>query len=432
MGFKTAGMRLKESRKQTRNGIGQLSLVEHALCPLDSRTSLIKNQAFSATYYFYSGTEGRKQANARILCPLGLSATDEIYLWGLLALTLQQPAPEPELLATPHWCLRQLGLIGTNNQKGGRQYEQFFQAIRRLSTVKYLNDSFYDPIRQEHRRVSFGFLSYSLPGSLASPRAWSFAWDPIFFKMVQAVAGSLRFDLNIYRDLDPASRRLFLFLSKVLTRREHIKAIQLEHLAVNLLGFSSQLEIANMKSKVTKCLKKLIAANVLSDADIYKTSPGKFFVRLTRGAYFDQQTPRRIVISPENSPMFDSLLTIGFDEPAAARLIKRFPRRVLSEWIDITQAAMEHLGNSHFRKSPMAYLVDSVTQAANGNRTAPDWWHDMRRKENRSQNISDEARELFAKVRQEVFGDQLGPPQQKRNPSGFATAADVLAAKPSQ
>lgn len=422
---------MKESRKQTRTGISQLSLVEHALCPLDSRTSLIKNQTYSAAYYYYTASEGRKQANARIVCPLGLSATDEIYLWGLLALTLQQPVVDPELVATPHWCLRKLGLIGTANRKGGRQYEQFFQAIRRLSTVKYLNDSFYDPIRKEHRRVSFGFLSYSLPTNLASPRAWSFAWDPIFFKMVQAVAGSLRFDLGVYRDLDPASRRLFLFLSKVLTRREHIKAIQLEHLAVNLLGFSSQLETANMKSKVTKCLKKLLAEKILSDAEVYKTSPGKFFVRLSRGPYFDRQTPRCTVISPENSPMFDSLLTIGFDEPAAARLIKRFPRRVLSEWIDITQAAMEHFGNSHFRKSPMAYLVDSVTKAAAGNRTAPDWWHDMRRTENRSQNISDEARDLFAKVRQEVFGDQLQPSLQKRHPSGFATAAAVLANKPS-
>jgi len=105
--------------------------------------------------------------------------SDELYLWGLLALTLLQPKPEPELFATPHWCLRQLGVINQTNKRGGRQYKQFAEAIRRLSAVTYMNDGFYDPIREEHRRVSFRFFSYSLPVDIQSSRAWRIAWDPM-------------------------------------------------------------------------------------------------------------------------------------------------------------------------------------------------------------------------------------------------------------
>ena len=196
-------------------GMGQLSLVEHALCPLDSRVSLVENLVYSAKYS-YSGKNGqRPEAQARVFSPLGLSASDELYLWGMLALSLLPQEPTAELVATPHWILRQLGIINQGSKRGGRQYKQFSDALRRLSVVNYLNDGFYDPVRGEHRRVSFRFFSYSLPTDLQSSRAWRIAWDPIFFDMVKDTAGQFRFDLAVYRELDAASRRLFLFASKV-------------------------------------------------------------------------------------------------------------------------------------------------------------------------------------------------------------------------
>ena len=63
------------------------------------------------------------------------------------------------------------------------------------------SDAFYDPIRGEHRAVSFGFLNYSLPLGEESSRAWRFAWDPIFFELAQATGGALSFDLTLYRQL---------------------------------------------------------------------------------------------------------------------------------------------------------------------------------------------------------------------------------------
>ena len=78
--------------------------------------------------------------------------------------------------------------------------------------------------------MSFGFLSYSLPLDPESGRAWRFAWDPIFFELVAATGGHVWFDLTTYRGLDPASRRLFLFVCKVFARRETTPRMNVRHL----------------------------------------------------------------------------------------------------------------------------------------------------------------------------------------------------------
>ena len=190
-------------------GFGQLTLVEHSLCPLDSRVSLGENLVHKAEYQYSNAKRQRKTAQARVFCPLGLSASDELYLWGLLALTLSQPGDRADLVATPHWCLRQLGVIDTKAGRGGEQYRQFREALRRLSTMSYHCNAFYDPIRSEHREVSFHFFSYSLPSDQASNRAWRLQWDPTFFELVNHSASHFRFDLALYRKLDPGLTTAF-------------------------------------------------------------------------------------------------------------------------------------------------------------------------------------------------------------------------------
>jgi hypothetical protein len=78
---------------------------------------------------------------------------------GLLALALAQPEPQIEFQATPHFCLRELGLISPDS-KGGKSYRLFRDALRRLAAVRYQNERFYDPVRREHREVTFGLFSY--------------------------------------------------------------------------------------------------------------------------------------------------------------------------------------------------------------------------------------------------------------------------------
>ena len=124
-----------ESPTGRAQGAGQLSLIEHALSPLAPRP-LAPGGWIHESQYAYTDRNGqRRLAQVRVICPLGLFPSDEFYLWGLLALTLSQAKPQPEFHATPHYCLRQLGVIDQHARRGGRQYAQFAQALERLSAV---------------------------------------------------------------------------------------------------------------------------------------------------------------------------------------------------------------------------------------------------------------------------------------------------------
>ena len=371
-----------DRRRRRSSGLGQLSLVEHALCPLDAKSSLRPNLVFDASYLFTDQGRHTRAARATVHGPLGLSASDEFYLWGLLALTFAAPDPDNELHATPHYCLRRLGMVDERARRGGRQYRQFADALERLSAVRYRNDHFYDPVRAEHRRVSFGFLSYSLPLDPESCRAWRIVWDPVFFEYTMAVGGYLRFDLDLYRGLDPAARRLFLFLAKIFSRRPATPRLDVRHLGENLIGFSPTLDVRDMKVKVARAVGRLADLGVVERGTglFEKRGKGSYSLVLVRGGYFSSRERSRAPHAAE-SPLLEPLREIGFDEATAIRLVRAHPARVLREWVDITLAARERFGASFFRKSPQAYLIDNLKNAARGNRTPPDWWHALRKAE---------------------------------------------------
>jgi hypothetical protein len=367
-------------------GVSQLSLVEHALCPLDRRTSLRENLRHE-TQYQYTGPEGNTQtAKVTVYCPAGLSSADEFYLWGLLALTFAQAEPRIEFQATPHYCLRRLGFISPGS-KGGKSYRLFRDALRRLSAVRYQNEAFYDPIRREHRVVSFGFLSYSLPLDPDSSRAWRIVWDPLFFEYCQATASQLSFDLELYRSLDHASRRLFLLLSKLFWRHPQSPLFDVRHLAVHVLGFSTGLASRTLNAKVKHCAQVLREHEVIapamdtSQSSLSRQGKGRFRTRFVRGAYFEHRRPPRKAPKTEDSPLYDPLRAVGFDGAAIGRVLARFPEGQIQLWADVTLAAMEHKGPSFFRRSPQAFFMDNIQHAAKEGRTPPDWFWELRRAE---------------------------------------------------
>jgi hypothetical protein len=389
------------------SGIGQLSLVEHSLCPLDNRRSDETERVHVAEYYFSDSQRKRRLATARIYAPLGLNPKDEFYLWGLLALSMSQPVDQAlrdSLVATPHWCLKQMGLVDCKSRRGGRQYQQFKDALERLSAVTYVSDACYDPNRQEYRRVSFGFLSYSLPLEPDSNRAWSISWDRTFFSLIQASGGYMRFDLEQYREFDPASRRMFLLLLKIGYRNGRIPNFDLQHLAINLLGFSPGIAIRDLKIKVARTLRRLEEARVIQHARIIRLGVSSFQVQMERGDYMDRKHKTNEALVAIESPLVEGLLAVGFDEPSAFRIIKRYPAAQVSQWTDVTLAALEKFGKKHFRKSPMAFMLDSLQKAAKGERTPPDWWLAIKRKEERSQEPTMEGRRILSKLMDEVFG----------------------------
>jgi hypothetical protein len=382
---------------KSRSGAGraQLSLVEHALCPLDPASSLREHLVHETTYGYTDRNGHLKLAQVHVLCPSGLSATDEFVLWGLLAITFSQPEASPEFHATPHFCLRRLGLIDRKESKGGKDYQLFRESIKRLARVIYENTAFYDPIRGEHRDVAFGFLKYSLPIEDGSSREWRFVWDQQFFELCQATGGGLWFDLETYRRLDCASRRLFILLQKIFHRSAVSPAFDVRRLCVDGLGFAPTIDMRNLKIKLRRCLERLAEQNIVCDPDasteplFRKQGVSRYSVTLTRGPYFEGERCAPTPLSADDSPLVDPLRSIGFDDASIRRILRDYRAHVIREWADITLAAREHHGESFFKKSPAAYFMDNLQHAAAGQRTPPDWWRDMRREELRRQHAAD-------------------------------------------
>lgn len=445
---------LAAGRRST-TGLGQLTLVEHALCPLDSAQSLRENLIFETGYYYSDKNRHQRKAAVKVTCPAGLSPTDELFLWGLLALTFADCDPtstsgadaDSEFHATPHFCLRKLGLIDQHGKRGGRQYQQFADALDRLAQVSYASDAFYDPVRAEHRKVRFGFLSYSLPLDPQSSRAWRIAWDPIFFDLVRPLGGQFRFDLESYRALDPAARRLFLLVSKIFDRRDTTPRFDLEHLAVDVLGFSPTVAPRNQRIKLHRVMNTLVEAGILVGPVNFEKQPRSpsgsnsagpsYSVVLHRGPRFNKAAaPDKRTDS--DSPLWDGLLSLGFDAGAVGRLLKEFPRPMVREWLDITLAARERFGAKFFTRSPQAYLVDGLQHAKSSGRTAPEWWHELRSRERErvrslpgdrgakspveqsASQPSDHTAAIYRRVTQAVFEAQVEPAAPKVTPPNLS------------
>jgi hypothetical protein len=153
------------------------------------------------------------------------------------------------------------------------------------------------------------------------------------------------------------------------------------------LGFSPTLATRDLKAKVGRVIAKLAERGILEmddlDAAFGKKANGSVVVRLDRGAYFSKRRRNVAVVKTVESPLVEPLRAIGVDERAIPRLLRRHPTRLIQEWVDITLAAKERFGPEFFRRSPAAFFVDNVENAAAGGRTPPDWWRELQRAERR-------------------------------------------------
>lgn len=307
-------------------GTAQLSILETALCPLNVK--VVRGGAvFASKYYFTprpsspASKPRREVARVRVTAPLGLLPNDEYALWGLLAVTLHRPEADARLLATPHWCLKQLGLPTS----GGRQYAAFRDSLDRLACVAYHCDHFYDPITKAHEFATFGFFDILLPTDLESSRAWEIRWNSVFFEFCKATGGKLLFDLDLFRNLDYASRRLFLKLKDRFWRRRKAE-FDLRHLAVDGLGFCATLETKHLKQKLTRCIERLLQHHIVTLPDgvdhprqlFMKKAKGSYRVAFHRGPYFDQSPdftqPLHTHNDPSESALYEPLRNIGFSD----------------------------------------------------------------------------------------------------------------------
>ncbi len=364
----------------TREGIAQLSLLETALWPL--KGGPVASSTFDTAYTFRQGA-AKRTASVSVFAPLGLQTIDEYVLWGLLAVCLERKPAEPTLLATPYWLIKRLGL-----SVGGFQYDQLRASLERLAVTAYQNTAFYNPVTRRHERVTFHFLSAFLPtkgggGAVDATRAWRVEWSALFFQMCRAAGGTLLFDLDLYRRLTPAARRLFLKLKDRFWRAKRV-FLNVDDLTVHGLGFSAERPLKKRKFDLTSCLRELLAADVIElgrgqadVADLFiRRGKGVFVVQLFEGPYFRKAESRRTTTHKQavaDDPLFEPLRAAGLDGPAIRRLLKSHSRQRIRQWLRITDAARHEKprGFPGFKASPAAFLIDGLQRK----RTPPDWFY---------------------------------------------------------
>ncbi|MFV0446238.1 MAG: hypothetical protein ACK5Q5_21915 [Planctomycetaceae bacterium] len=372
-----------------REGLAQLSLLETALWPL--KGGRLERPQFETTYAFTTEA-GRQTATVTVRSALGLQPIDEYVLYGLLGATLARSDPEATLLATPYWMLRHLGLT-----TGGSQYAELRDSLLRIAVTSYQNTGFYNPESQEHEFVAFQFLSILLPTiggvgeTVDNDRCWRIEWNPAFFRFCQATGGNLLFDLDLYRELTPAARRLFLKLKDRFWRSNRV-FLNVDDLTVNGLGFSAARPLRKRKYDLTQCLRELLSRGIIElgrgQTDVkdlfLKRGKGSYVVVLYSGEYFRQPLTERAQgrkNAVTDDPLYEPLQKIGLDAAAIRRLFQNHSRGTLQRWLRITDAAMHEQprGFPGFKVSPAAFFVDGVKH----NRMPPDWLyaHEKRREQ---------------------------------------------------
>lgn len=412
----------------TREGIAQLSLLETALWPLKAGVRSVPT--FDASYSFKTGTE-TKQARVSVYAPLGIQSIDEYILWGLMGMCLSRTSPTPVLMATPYWMIRQLGM-----SIGGFQYDQLRASLERLAAVAYQNTAFYNPVTQQHERVTLHFFSSYLPtrgrgAEVDAERAWRIEWSPMFFQMCQATGGTLLFDLDLYRELTPAARRLFLKLKDRFWRSKRV-FMNVDDLTVNGLGFSADRPLKKRKYDLTSCIRELLDHGIIEfgrgqtePKDLFlKRSRGVYVAQFFEGPYFRQPVTERTAIDQStitSDPLYQPLKTIGVDEAGIRRIFSQFSRGLIQRWIRVTDAAMHEnpRGFSGFKNSPAAFLIDGIQNE----RMPPDWIY-THEKEQRRQRWEQERhsqaaeetslREQYAAARTTALQVYLTGPEGRR------------------
>ena len=154
---------------------------------------------------------------------------------------------------------------------------------------------------------------------------------------------------------------------------------------MHVLGFSESLPTKTLRQKCKKTLARLVDSGIIKPSNQFITGKrgGRYTVTVERGVYFATRAEFRLSKDLSSSPLYEPLAAIGLEEPSIRRFIRDFDPVLVQEWADITLAAMERKGKKFFRRSPQAYFVDNVQLAAQGKRTPPDWWQELRHSENR-------------------------------------------------
>lgn len=302
------------------HGMSQVSIVETALSPLDYHPG--SSLRHTTEFHYFTKDRRKHTGSVTVTAPDGLSPTDELILYGLMAITFVDRNPVLELTATPHFLCRQLGL-----PIGGTHYKRLRESISRLSTVHYRNTAWWDRQRGQHRDVGFHFLSYDLSTETKptdrSREPWTLIWDPLFFRLMLQSQGFIWFDFQSYRKLkQPAARRGFLLLQKIFHHRDTTPKFDLKAFATNQLGYSPSLELKSIRQKIKRIIQNwqelgVVDENADPEQFFDQTGPGQWTICLRRGSRFANPQalrPWTRVNKAEEHPAYELLQQLGLPD----------------------------------------------------------------------------------------------------------------------
>ena len=364
----------------------QLTLVEHALCPIDAPSGAFTHEA----EYYYFKNRSRKVGRAIVDCPRGMKPEDDLYLYGVLGEVFSHAEPNLNLYASASYLLTAFNM----SSDGGKNIAQLRETFHRLAAVSYSNAAFYDPIRREHRDVCFHLLSCDIPEANESKRPWRISIDPVFFDYCKSSGGCLVFDRRTYRKLNPSTRRLFLLLHKLFHGGKATTGyFRVDHLCVNQIGFAPGLRAADYNKKIKECahklanLEQIILPREGLKALCERRSKGIYEVRFHKGPKMGLET-RPQVQNETNNPLYELLKSIeGLNDGCIRNVLRDCHEERIYQWVDATIMAREKKGEngrSYFRRSEAAFFYEGVMSR----RHPPNWYYDERRTRDRDRATS--------------------------------------------
>jgi hypothetical protein len=282
---------------------------------------------------------------------------------------------------------------------------------------------------RRHDRITLHFFSSFLPtrgrgDSVDAERVWRIESSPsrpadgrLFFRMCQATGGLLLFDLEVYRQLSPGARRLFLKLKDHFWRSNRV-LLKVDDLTVHGLGFTADRPLKKRKFDLTAYIRELLEQGII-ELGRGQTGPqdlllnrgkGMYVVRFFEGPYFRQPLAERTAGRFQKlteEPLYQPLQSIGVDEARLRRLFKQRSRGLIQRWIRITDAAIHEKprGFPDFRASPAAFLIDG----SQNERMSPDWIYAHEKESKRRQWEAERAAGVAERVRTDLvalFGRQ--------------------------
>src|SRR5581483_8623318 len=138
-----------------------------------------------------------------------------------------------------------------------------------------------------------------------------------FYRFCRMTGGNLLFDLDLHRELSPASRRLFLKLKDRFWRGTRV-FFNVDDLTIDGLGFSAARPLFKRKFDLLTCVRELLAHDIIAlgrgqtDAnDLFmKRGKGSYVVAFYEGEYFRQPPAERTIRKKKaitDDPLYEPL-----------------------------------------------------------------------------------------------------------------------------